>query len=246
LKELDPEDPDFFGDERETARYCTDDTLYVWNVSIVPKHRNHSIFSTLLYPTTIQEAAQNGYKKIVFHSRQSENLTPMYEQKYGARNIRQVDDWFPDLPEEKFDLVEIDLNPETNPKIEETLLLSLKNPTRAEGVRHELDQHLTRLLNYGCVPAGGKFSVPRHPDDVVGEIAREMIKAQNAGVDIAPFQNGAGDPRALRNMATDETACGRPHSDLNYSHQFDARPPNTRERTEASRGIPHPSGGPEE
>jgi hypothetical protein len=192
LTELDPEDPDFFGDEQETAQYCTDDTLYVWNVSIVPRHRNQSVFSTLLYPSTIQEAARNGYRKIVFHSRQSENLTPMYEQKYGARRIRQVDDWFPTLPEEKFDLVEIDLDPATNPRIEETLLLSLKNPTRAERERHELDRRLNGLQeNYARKRSEGrgKGGVPRHPDEIAIDVARLMIRAQSAGVDIAPFQD---------------------------------------------------------
>lgn len=130
LEEEDDPEEGFFGVPEETKRYCTDDTLYVWNVSITPKHQQKHLFTTLLYPATIQKAVEGGYRKLVFHSRVSENLVPLYEQKYGGKVIRRVENWFPDLPEELFDLVEIDLDPETNPKIAE--VLTRKIPFRSD------------------------------------------------------------------------------------------------------------------
>ncbi|MDO8469066.1 MAG: GNAT family N-acetyltransferase [Candidatus Peribacter sp.] len=131
LEEDDDPEEGFFGKPEETQEYCKDDVLYVWNVSITPKHQQKHLFTTLLYPATIQKAVEGGYKKMVFHSRVSENLVPLYEQKYGAKVIRRVENWFPDLPEELFDLVEIDLDPKTNPKMAE--VLTRKLPFRTDG-----------------------------------------------------------------------------------------------------------------
>ncbi|MDD5041820.1 MAG: GNAT family N-acetyltransferase [Candidatus Peribacteraceae bacterium] len=135
LEEDDDPDEGFFGVPSETKEYCTDDVLYVWNVSITPKHQQKHLFTTLLYPATIQKAVEGGYKKMVFHSRVSENLVPLYEQKYGCKVIRRVENWFPDSPEELFDLVEIDLDPKTNPKIAEVLTRKLPFRPSESGIK---------------------------------------------------------------------------------------------------------------